>query len=226
MTTIARLPTGMRATLALILREMSTSYGRSPGGWIWAVVQPVGAIAMMSLAFSMAIRTPSLGFSFPLFYASGLLPYMLFNDLSNKLGQALRYSRALMSYPAVTIIDALAARLLFNALIHAVIFLLVISGCLILFDARAAPEPLLIAEAFGLALVLAGRTGEITPDPIWSLSLHSRSWSGVGCGRISTRGWSARSPPTSSRSASSRVSSGWRSSGAMPSGCWSEGPRA
>ena len=40
---------GLRVVFALIIREMSTTYGRSAGGYIWAILEPVGAIALMSL---------------------------------------------------------------------------------------------------------------------------------------------------------------------------------
>ena len=33
----------VRTSVALMLREMVTTYGRSPGGYIWAVVEPVAA---------------------------------------------------------------------------------------------------------------------------------------------------------------------------------------
>ncbi|MDJ0823602.1 MAG: sugar ABC transporter permease, partial [Paracoccaceae bacterium] len=29
-----------RAVMALMLREMSTSFGRSPGGYLWAILEP------------------------------------------------------------------------------------------------------------------------------------------------------------------------------------------
>ena len=69
---------GGRAIGALVLREMATTFGRSPGGWLWAVAEPVAVIALLSFAFSLAFRSPSLGTSFPLFYATGYLPFLLF----------------------------------------------------------------------------------------------------------------------------------------------------
>jgi capsular polysaccharide transport system permease protein len=39
-----RLPCAMRTIVALIMREMATSYGRSPGGYIWAIAEPVAGI--------------------------------------------------------------------------------------------------------------------------------------------------------------------------------------
>jgi hypothetical protein len=47
-----------RTITALILREMATTYGRSPGGYLWAVLEPVAGVALLSLVFSLALRNP------------------------------------------------------------------------------------------------------------------------------------------------------------------------
>ena len=49
----------LRVILALMLREMTTRYGKSTGGYIWAFAEPLGMIAILSAVFSMAIRTPA-----------------------------------------------------------------------------------------------------------------------------------------------------------------------
>ena len=36
-----------RAVTALVIREMTTTYGRSPGGYLWAVAQPVALIVVL-----------------------------------------------------------------------------------------------------------------------------------------------------------------------------------
>ncbi|WP_311200115.1 hypothetical protein [Phaeobacter inhibens] len=56
----------LRTVAALVLREMSTRYGRTPGGYLWGILEPLAAILFLSLGFSLVIRTPSLGTSFPL----------------------------------------------------------------------------------------------------------------------------------------------------------------
>ena len=165
-----------RCTGALILREMSTTYGRSPGGYLWAILEPVGAVALMSVAFSMAFRAPSLGISFPLFYATGVLPYLLFQDISGKLSQALRFSKPLMAYPVITIADALIARLVLNALTQGVIFTLVLAGCLMLFDTRALPDPWTLAAAFALCTVLGAGIGTLNCHLMTAYAAWARLW--------------------------------------------------
>lgn len=123
-----------RSVVALILREMSTSYGRSPGGYIWAVAEPVLVLGLLSVVFSFIINSPPIGKSFPLFYATGYLPFMVFNDVANKTATALRYSKPLLQYPTVTYVDAVLARAILHFITHALVGYIVFCGIFIAFD--------------------------------------------------------------------------------------------
>lgn len=147
-----------RSIAALVLREMSTTYGRSPGGYVWAILEPVGAIAVMSLAFSFVFRTPALGNNFPLFYATGYLIFAMFNDISNKMAASISFSKQFLTYPVVTFVDALAARFLLAAMTHAMVMFVVLTGIHVVYglasiiDYRQAIAAWLAAAAFGLSL--------------------------------------------------------------------------
>lgn len=147
----------LRVIGALVLREMSSTYGRSPGGYLWALASPLGTIAVMALCFSLLVRTPALGTSFLLFYATGWLPFSMFGNLSGKIGSAVRYSRALLAYPRVNWLDAMMARLTLNTLTEAVVFCLVITGIMAFVDIRTIID---IAPVLaGLAMAVAFATG-------------------------------------------------------------------
>lgn len=104
----------MRAVMALILREISTTYGRSPGGYVWAVLEPAAGIALLTAIFSIGFRHLPLGTNFAFFYAGGMLPFLMFVDISGKIGQTIQFSRTLLNYPRVTFVDAILARLILN----------------------------------------------------------------------------------------------------------------
>lgn len=174
---VAPRPTGARrAVPALILREMATTYGRSPGGWLWAVVEPVAAIALLSLAFSLAFHAPPLGVSFPLFYATGYLPYILFHDVSSRTAQAIRFNRPLMNFGAVSWLDVLAARYLLNLLTHIAIGLLVLGTLVALTETRAAPDLPGIAAALGMAAMLAAGVGVANAYLFLAFPAWERVW--------------------------------------------------
>jgi capsular polysaccharide transport system permease protein len=125
-----------RSTLALMLREMTATYGRTPGGYIWAIVEPIGVIALLSIAFSLIVRTPSIGDSFVVFYATGYLPFTLYGTTAQKTSSALRYSRTLLSYPSVLWIDAIISRFILNLITSATVFCIVMTAIIVFVDAR------------------------------------------------------------------------------------------
>ncbi len=125
-----------RAILALILREMATSYGRSPLGYLWAILEPLAGIALLTLVFSALVRKPPLGDSFPIFYATGIVPFMFYGDISNKVMASLGFSRQLLVYPSVTFVDAILARFLLAVLTQCTVAYCLFTGMLMVFDAR------------------------------------------------------------------------------------------
>jgi len=123
----------LRCIAALMLREMGTRYGRRPGGYVWAVLQPLGIIIIIAFAFSLIAQSPALGTSFLLFKATGMLVLQTFNALGSNVGRAMNYSRALLFFPRVSWIDAVIARFLLNALVSLAAACIILVG-IILFD--------------------------------------------------------------------------------------------
>ncbi len=161
-----------RSTGAMVMREMVTTYGRSPGGYAWAVLEPVAAISLLSVAFSLAFHAPSLGTSFVLFYATGYLPFILFSDVVNKLASALRFSRPLLAYPVVGFIDVLMARFVLNLLTHLLVFLIVIAGIILILEPSVSIDVAVVIGALGMASALALGVGclncfLLTAFPVW-----------------------------------------------------------
>ena len=126
--------TPARSILALMLREMGSTYGDSPGGYVWAIVQPIGMIMVLSIGFSLLLKSPSLGTSFILFYATGFLAYDIYNQMMGKITGALKYSKAMLAYPRVSWIDAFLARFTLNTLTLFTVFCIVISGILLVIN--------------------------------------------------------------------------------------------
>ena len=119
---------GTRTIVALIIREMATTYGTSPGGYIWALLEPVAGIALLTFVFTLALDTPPLGQNFAFFYASGYLVFMMYLNLTNKLTVAIRYSKPLLFYPAVRFTDAILARFILNAMTEFLVGVVVVAG--------------------------------------------------------------------------------------------------
>lgn len=167
----------LRTVTALILREMSTSYGRSPGGYAWAILEPAAGIALLTALFSVGFRSPPLGISFAMFYATGMLPFVLFTDITGKLGQAMNYSRQLLAYPRVTFLDAILARFALNLMTQMLVSYLVIGTILLVFDTRVVMDGAVIARAYGLAALLALGIGVFNCFMMLRFPVYQRFWS-------------------------------------------------
>jgi capsular polysaccharide transport system permease protein len=153
-----------RNVIALMLREMTTRYGRTPGGYVWVLLQPAGAIAMLTLvlAVGLRVRTPGLGTSFPIFYATGILPFQMFNILGNTVAGAIPFSRALLRYPRVNFIDAIIARILLNSLTQLLVSLIVLGSLLTMSHANTRVDPVPILQGLGLVVLLGAGFGALT----------------------------------------------------------------
>lgn len=172
-----RKPHILRTISALMLREISTTYGRSALGYLWAILEPAAGILLLTFVFSMALRSPPMGTNFALFYATGFLPFVTYMDISQKVSQSLRFSRPLLFYPGVTFLDALLARVLLNMMTQAIITTMVLTTVILFYDVDVILAPDAIALSFAMAAALGAGVGTLncyllTAYPIWE-----RAWS-------------------------------------------------
>ena len=144
----------LRAVMALMIREMATRYGRSPGGYAWALLEPLGGVIILSVGMAIIVRTPPLGNSFVLFFATGFLPFQVYQNLSNNVARSINFSRALLFYPAVTWVDAVIARFVLNTLTDVLAMLILITGILSVIDTSTLLDIGPILMSLGLAILV------------------------------------------------------------------------
>lgn len=148
----------IRSIAALVLREMTVTYGRSPGGYIWALLEPIGSVFILTVILSegLGLRKPALGVSFAMFYATGVLTFGLYGRIQVKIAQSIIYCRALLRYPSVRYFDAVASRLFLNVLTQSVIMFIVFGGIMATTETRTYLDlgPILLAIAMISAIGL------------------------------------------------------------------------
>jgi capsular polysaccharide transport system permease protein len=148
----------LRVIAALILREMAASYGRSWGGYVWAILEPAAGIALLAVIFSLALRHPPLGTSFVLFYATGVIPFYLFSSVANTVGSSIQANRGLLTYPVVSALDTIIARLVLETLtfsvVAAILFPLIVTfdRAVVQVDLLPMVVALTLAAALGLGV--------------------------------------------------------------------------
>ncbi|WP_425041380.1 ABC transporter permease [Primorskyibacter sp. S187A] len=149
----------LRAITALILREMSTRYGRTPGGYVWALLEPIGMIIILGFAWSLVAKTPTLGTSFFLFKATGFMVLQMVLIPANQVGRGMRFSRALLFYPRVRWLDALLARFVLNTLVVTIVSAIIFTGIILYEEIRTVLDFGPIFLAMGLAALMGFSVG-------------------------------------------------------------------
>lgn len=144
----------VRSVAALILREIAQAGGRSAAGYLWTLVAPVAAIALLSVVLSLVLHDPPLGTSFALFYASGLLPFRMYTEMQAAAAAGPRLARDLLAYPAMAPIDTVLARAILCVATQTVAAAAILAGLLVLTGAPVVPRPAPLVAAFALAGLL------------------------------------------------------------------------
>lgn len=144
----------LRVIYALVLREMGARFGRSAGGYAWAILEPLGGVLLLSVAFSLALRSPPLGDSFILFYATGMIPYTMYNAMWKGVASSISANRGLMNYPVVSVIDALIAKAIINFVTVLLVGVLLLSGIILTLGLYVTLDLAAIALGFSMAVAL------------------------------------------------------------------------
>lgn len=145
----------IRVIMALILREIGSRDARSSLGFLWSIIDPIATVAILSIAFALFTRTPRLGTNFQLYYVSGIVPFHIYTQISNRVSGSVRFSRQLLGFPAVTVLDALMARFLLNYFVNIIVFIALSYGVLHYYDLRVDVQFPPVVNALVMAGALA-----------------------------------------------------------------------
>ena len=162
----------LRVLGALMIREMITRYGRSWGGYTWAIVEPAGMICAFALLISQFMPRPAIGDSFLMFYATGYMPFNLFRETAANTGNAVMVNRNLMQLPMITPMDAILARMALTLLTSLTVTVLLIGGFLIYQGDPIHIDVAAFAGAYGAATLLGLGIGTMNSVifvfvPVW-----------------------------------------------------------
>ncbi len=167
----------IRTIFAMMLREMNTTYGKSPLGYLWAILEPVAGIVLLSSIFSIAFDAPPLGRNFPIFYASGMVPFTMYHSVSGKVATAIMFSKPLLAYPSVTLMDAVLARFILNFLTDLMVAYIVFLSLLALFDTMVVVDLGILIQAMLMLAALAFGIGVLNAFLFSMFLSWQRTWS-------------------------------------------------
>lgn len=165
-----------RVVAALILRETGTRDSRASLGFLWNVIEPVVAAAILSVLFSLISRTPPLGTNFALYYVTGVVPFHLYTSISRQVAGSMRFSRNLLGLPAVTVIDLIAARFLLSSLTNICVFIIMLFLLNAYYDLQLRPDMGALLLGLGLAMALGLGIGTLNSVLFPTSALYESVW--------------------------------------------------
>ncbi len=133
---------------ALVIREFKTRFGHYHFGYLWALAEPVAHVAVLSIIFGLRSRTTPEGIDFPVFLATGIIPFLLFRRMITRGMSAIEGNRALFSYRQVKPLDTLIARAVLEITIYSIVFVVFMAGAGWLGFDIAAQDPLGVMAVF------------------------------------------------------------------------------
>lgn len=141
---------------ALILRDMRTRFG---GGSYWGyfilVMWPVVHIFILVAVMAFRGMPSPMGDSTTLFVATGAVPVLMFQYISNEVMKAIFTNKPLMYYPQVKIFDVMFARLIVE-IIKGFTGLIIVMGILMALGVNPIPADPFTAVCGYLVAILLG----------------------------------------------------------------------
>jgi len=139
---------------ALMLRELPTRFGRQNLGALWVVLDPVIVIGLLTASFAIMGSVDRHGLTGAAFYATGYVPFKLFNNSISRARTGLNGNRGLLAYPRVTMLDILISRALLEGATFLLVGIAVGAGLVGMGLAPPPDRPLRLVADLGLALLL------------------------------------------------------------------------
>ena len=101
-----------RVIAALILREVHTLYGNTKLGYLWAIIQTAFNIAVFWLFREFLGAHAPHGIGMAVFLLCGFIPWHIFSDTISRCMKAVSANQALLTFPQVTELDLMIARVI------------------------------------------------------------------------------------------------------------------
>jgi lipopolysaccharide transport system permease protein len=112
--------------ILFIKRQIASRYRQMLLGGLWAVLEPLATLAMMSVVFGFLLRVDTSGYPYPVYAFAALIPWFLFSKTTLAVASSLQENMALISkvyFPRLVLPIAAACRELFDSLITVTILI-------------------------------------------------------------------------------------------------------
>jgi capsular polysaccharide transport system permease protein len=156
---------------ALLLRELTSRFGKSRGGFLWVLVEPIAHLVLPILIFGFLRNRMVPGVEYPVFLVYGFLPFLLFKAVCLQIVDGVNAAQGLLSYRQVLLMDVFVSKAMAHCVIQAIVFVIVLTGLGMLGFQVLPGRPVELAGvllltamlAFGLGVVFAA-LASLVPD--------------------------------------------------------------
>ncbi|MDF3056676.1 MAG: kpsM [Rariglobus sp.] len=154
---------------ALFLRELNARFGRFTLGYLWALLEPLFFVLVLSFVRGHFTGAPIAGLPPAVFFASGVIPFILFRNIVISAIAAVDANQGLFNYQRVKSADVFAARLLVESLSIAAVSLLIFPTLRLLKQEFAYNSVLQVLAVLVLLLMFTTGIGLIFTvlGPLW-----------------------------------------------------------
>lgn len=164
-----------RVISALILRDVKTRFGANPVNYLVAVAWPLAHLFILLIIYTVLGRSAPYGTSAVQFFATGVLPFLLFNYPARFVMLSVPMNAPLLGFPVVTLFDVIMARVLLE-IISAFAVIIIMAAILFAIGIDIAPRDSVAAvAALGSTLLLASGVGILNAlivkkIPAWTIA--------------------------------------------------------
>jgi capsular polysaccharide transport system permease protein len=135
-------------SFGLFTRELRARFSHFRLGYIWAIAEPVSLITVLSIV-RIAIGSRDIaGIQYPLFFASGIIPYLFFQNCTTQSISLVASNVALMNYRRIKPIDPLISKILLEVIIY------LTTGIVVIFGLKCLGYSFAIKNIFGILLAI------------------------------------------------------------------------
>ncbi|MGV1926651.1 ABC transporter permease [Agrobacterium tumefaciens] len=137
---------------AVILRDLRSRYFDHGLGFLIVPLFPVAHMAMLLIIYKVVDRQAVFGDDLILFFATGLIPVLMFNYVSRFMSVSLLANKGMLAFPAVKLLDIVLARSMLElfGIVLSVIFVIII-----LVSAGSSPIPASMVDVVSVLAVVA-----------------------------------------------------------------------
>lgn len=165
-----------RVVTAMILRETRTRFGRNKFGFIWLLLEPMAYVIFIVGVRSFIEHRVPFGQNLLLFILSGILTFRMFTAIASRGLSAITANKALLAYPPVKPVDAIAARLILEIIIMFVIWTIFYSLLSIVSEDKVIVSYIKFAEALGALCFLGFGVGTFNAVMATLVPTYERIW--------------------------------------------------